>query len=103
MVHVLFCSSCWLLCVDSSGAGGGGTSVERESGVARAMSLTRGATREQHTPRHPDSDRTRTSDPGCRLIWDVFLKHATYVVSCDMSPTLPTKLCNTYIHHRYNK
>ena len=85
----------------SLGAGGEGVVKEREVGVAHVVLLTRGATPKQHTPQHPDTDLTRTSVSECCQIWHVVPKHATYVVSYDMSLTFlnkPTKkmpLCHT--------
>ena len=71
---------------------GGGIALGREADVSPAMLLTRSATRKQHTPRHPDTNLTQISVPGCCVIWDVGPKHATYVMSCNMSPELTAKV-----------
>ena len=86
MFSLLFAICMWIQLL-SSGAGGGGAAVEREAGIARAVLLTRGATRERHTPWHPDTDWTWTSVSGCCQIWHVVTKHATFVVSYGMLPT----------------
>ena len=49
MVHIVLFYCCWLLYVDPIIEFGGSVALEREAGVARAMLLTRGATRERHT------------------------------------------------------
>ena len=87
---VLFCC-CWLLYVDPIIEFGGGVALEREAGVARAVLITRGATRKRHIRRHPDTNLTRISVSEYRQIWHVVLKHATFAVSYNMSPTLLTK------------
>ena len=76
----------------SLGAGGGGAAVEMEADLVRAMLPTRGATPKRYTPQHPDTDATQTSVSEYLVIWHVFLKHETYVVSYDMSSAFPAKV-----------